>query len=239
MLDLAAFQRNFIDLVGNGDRTRDAISIYRNTSTSATIDALRDNYPVTQKLVGQEMFDGIAWEFATACPTDTPVLATYGLAFAPWIEVQPWASDIPYLADVARFERLHVEALFAADAEPLAMEALADVVPDQWTEIQLILHPATRCGWVETPAMQIWAAHQLDECDLSSIDWQAEGGLFTRPDQQVEGHILDAFSLNFLASIANGQTVGAAAISAQSQFPDSDAGAVFAKLVRAGAFALQ
>ena len=72
------------------------------------------------------MFDAIAVDFASECPPRRPVLALYGERFADWLEGQPWIADLPYLADVARVERMRIESLMAADAEPLAAAELRD-----------------------------------------------------------------------------------------------------------------
>ncbi len=237
MLDLAAFQRKFVGTIESGNRAPEAFAVYRNTSMSALIDALRSNYPIVEALVGSEMFDGIAFEFANAYPPRSPVLAAYGGDFAGWIEVQPWLEELAYLADVARIERLHIEALFAADAEPLRVEALVDIEPARWTETCLHLHPAARFGWLSSPAMQIWTKHRHGEHDMAELVWHAEGALMTRPDQQVMGSILDAPSHRFLSGIRLGETAGAAAIAVKALYPAADIGSLFARLVNAGAFA--
>src|SRR6478752_5091515 len=92
-----------------------ALRVYRNTVISGAVEALRDNYPVVEQIVGSEMFEALAVDFASTCPPRTPVLALYGSEFADWLGQQPWIADLPYLADVARVERLRIESLFASD----------------------------------------------------------------------------------------------------------------------------
>ena len=129
------------------------LRVYRNTVLSGCVDALRANYPVVVRLLGDEMFEAIAADHAADCPPRQPVLALYGARFPDWLEEQGWIEAFAYLSDVARIERLHVETLFAADAEPLSMEDVRG--RDDWHALQLPLHPATRFDWLTTPAMSI------------------------------------------------------------------------------------
>ena len=100
--DLAIFQRQFAAIIDQP--VGGAMAVYRNTVIHGTVEALSANYPVVAQIVGEEMFEGIAVAFASHHSPRSPVLALYGEGFAEWIEQQPWADDLPYLADVARVE---------------------------------------------------------------------------------------------------------------------------------------
>jgi len=230
---LLEFQRGFAAAIGAS--AEGPMRVYRNTVVSGCVDALRDNYPVVARLLGDEMFEAVAVDFTTACPPRQPILALYGERFPDWIEMQGWASDVPYVPDVARIERLQLESLFAPDAEPLGMTFLSG--RDDWAKLQLPLHPAARFAWLSTPAMSIWLS-QLNCADGElEFDWRSEGVLFTRPALEVERIRLDASGHRFLFGIRAGESVGAAAIAASSHDPDVDIGSLFAALVNAGAFA--
>ena len=95
------------------------MAVYRNTVLHGAVEALRANYPVIEQIIGAEMFDQVAVDFAATCPPRAPVLALYGAEFADWLSQQRWIADLPYLPDVARVERLHVACLSAPDDVPL------------------------------------------------------------------------------------------------------------------------
>src|SRR4051812_16858934 len=98
-LDLLEFQRDLaaaLDEPASG-----AMAVYRNTVIHGAVEALRANFPVTGRIVGPDMFQAIAVDFAADCPPRRPVLAVYGERFAEWMETQPWVADLPYLPDVA------------------------------------------------------------------------------------------------------------------------------------------
>jgi hypothetical protein len=236
MPDLAAFQHAFARALSNGFACTGGLAVYRNTTLCGAVEALRANYPVAEAIVGHTMFDAIAAEYAQVAPPRSAVLAEYGAGFADWIEHQPWAGDAPYLSDVARFERLHIESLFAEEANPLSGDMIAATAPQDWENVKLRLHPATRFGWATAPAMRIWLAHQHGIPSDLAPDWHSEGGLFVRPFGQVAAHVLEPAAHRFLFGIRLGETVGASALAASSLYPDADIGGLFASFIAIGAF---
>ena len=230
---LLEFQRDFAAAIGVP--AEGPMRVYRNTVLSGCVDALRSNYPVVAQLLGEKMFDAVAADYASQCPPRRPVLALYGARFSDWLETQSWARDLRYLPDVARIERLHVEALFACDAEPLELAALAG--RDDWQALQLPLHPATRFDWLTSPATSIWLAHRNGIEGEPQFDWHAEGVLFTRPTLNVQPIRLDRAGHRFLFGIRLGESVGAAAIATANLNPETDIGSLFSSLVDCGAFA--
>ncbi len=237
MPDLATFQDSFARSLADGPACTGALAVYRNTTVFGAVEALRANYPVAEAIVGHSMFDAIAAEYAEAAPPRSPVLATYGAGFADWIEHQPWAGDAPYLSDVARFERLHIETLFAADADPLTSEMVLALAPDGWADVTIRLHPATRFGWATTPAMDIWCAHQNGTPADLDLDWHSEGGLFVRPFGQVAAHVIEPAAHRFLFGIRLGETVDTAAIATATLYPHADVGGLLAFFISSGVFA--
>ncbi|MBW0007102.1 MAG: putative DNA-binding domain-containing protein [Sphingomonas sp.] len=230
---LLEFQRDFAAVIGA--RAEGPMRIYRNTSLGGCVDALRDNFPAVARLLGDEMFEAIAAEHASQCPPRRPVLALYGARFSDWLEEQPWVREVPYLPDVARIERLHIEALFATDEESLRLDELQG--REDWLALRLALHPAARFDWLTSPARSIWQS-QRDELDGElEFDWQAEGILLTRPGLEVQPTALDRAGHRFLFGIRLGESVGDAAIATASLYPETDIGSLFASLVNAGAFA--
>jgi hypothetical protein len=230
---LLEFQRDFAAAIGAP--AEGPMRVYRNTVLSGCVDALRANYPVVAQLLGEEMFEAVAAEHVSECPPRKPVLALYGARFPDWLEGQHWVRDLRYVPDVARIERLHIEALFAADVEPLQMAELSN--RDGWQALQLPLHPATRFDWLTSPAMSIWLAHRDGAEGELEFDWHAEGVLFARPELEVQPVRLDRAGHRFLFGIRLGESVGAAAIATASLYPETDIGSQFTSLVNAGAFA--
>jgi hypothetical protein len=232
-LDHASFQRDFaatIDLPATG-----AMAVYRNTVLHGAVEALRANYPVVEQILGSEMFVHVAVDFASECPPRSPVLALYGRDFADWIGRQPWATDLPYLGDVARVERLHTDCLFAADADPLGTDKVLEAC--RRPDARLRLHPATRFTWLSTPAMSIWLAHQGPAPAAIAPDWKAEGALFARPYPfTIHTPRIGRAAHRMLFGIRFGEPVNASITAAARLYPNEDCAAVFASLAGLGLF---
>jgi len=230
---LLEFQRHFAAAISGA--AGGPLRVYRNTVIHGAVEALRANYLVVERILGEEMFECLAVDHATAFPPRSPILAVYGDAFADWLEEQSWLQEFPYLSDVARIERMHVEALFAADREPLHLGELANA---DWDALHIRLHPAARFDWFLTPAASIWLAHQRNSLpEELAPRWKGEGLLFARPHLTVWPLELDSAAHRLLLGIAHGESVAHAALAAVAVHPAADIGTVFASLVNAGAFA--
>ncbi|HET7817072.1 MAG TPA: DNA-binding domain-containing protein [Sphingomicrobium sp.] len=232
--DLATFQRRFVEAIDQP--VSGPLAVYSNTVVHGAVEALGANYPVVAQIVGEEMFESVAVEFATRFPPKSPVLALFGEGLADWIDEQPWADELPYLADVARVERLHVESLFAADAQPLSLEEAREQC--EHTGSRLHLHPALRFGWLQTPAMTIWLAHRQPIGGDIAPEWKAEGALFARPTPFVmHTPRIGRAAHRLLCGIRIGEATADCIAAASRLYPDEDCAAVLASLVNLGAFA--
>jgi hypothetical protein len=232
--DLIAFQQQFVASIDKP--VGGPLAVYRNTVINAAAEALRANFPIVEQIIGEDMFEAVAADHAMAFPPRSPILVLYGGDFPDWVGQQPWAADIPYLADVARVERLHVESLMAADAEPLLPGAFPDhQVPD----LSLRLHPATRFSWLKTPAMSIWLAHQRTIRSAIEPEWKPEGALFARPGPfEMHTPRLGRAAHRILYGIRIGERVAECLERTARLYPDENPEALFQSLVNLGAFAV-
>ena len=98
------------------------LAVYRNNVVVSLTDALAAAYPAVLSLVGERFFKAAAGVYVRAEPPRSPVLITYGQSFAQFLEGFAPAAKLPFLADVARLERLWLEAYHAADAAPQPIE---------------------------------------------------------------------------------------------------------------------
>ena len=225
--DLAQMQSDFAEAISKP--VAGPLAVYRNTVISGAVEALRANYPVVEQILGPEMFEAVAVDFASTCPPHSPVLALYGREFADWLGHQRWIAELPYLRDVARVERLRVECLFAADLE---------TSPAKHFDQGLRLHPAVRFSWLSTPAMSIWLAHQQPVASEIVPDWVAEGALFTRPDPfTLIPALIDRAAHRVLAGLRLGEGIGESMSAATELYPETDFQTLLQSLVTMGAFA--
>ncbi|RYF32597.1 MAG: DUF2063 domain-containing protein [Comamonadaceae bacterium] len=247
---LAGFQRAFMQALFDrpdaeqsahtelsGLTGQPAFAIYRNTVRKACIDALEANHPAVARLVGSEWFRAAAALHVEASPPRDGRLLHYGAGFADFLAAFEPAADLPYLPGVARLERFWTEAHAAADAPCADASLLARMAPDALGALLLRPHPAARWAWFEAlPVFSIWSRNRPGaEPTDAALDWQAEGALFTRPDDEVVWHSVGPAEIAFLDACHSGQPLGMAAAAALAAQPDIDLAALLARLLQAGA----
>jgi Putative DNA-binding domain len=235
MSDPAAFQQSFGAALAGDDNqwlndpyVARALTIHRNTSTRAIIDALGDNYPVIRQLVGEEPFAACAAEFVDALPATDPRLCLYGKGFSDFLAAYAPFSELPYLPDIAALERLCTRSLFAADAVRF-VGTMFDM------ERPLPLHPATYFVRFESPAVAIWQAHQpdADPDAIEAVEWERCAALVTRNDVVLVSALDDPSAL-FVENCNENRPLGEAAVTALEA--GGDLSAIFASLILCGAF---
>jgi hypothetical protein len=160
------------------------------------------------------------------------VLSDYGRDFPAFLSRQPWTCELPYLADVARLDRLWLESFLAAD--PVATPPAAD------NSSRIALHPATRFAWLATPAMTIWLAHR-DPWEMTELelDWVEEGALFTRRGQSVRAELVDTDFYRLLLACCAPTSVGALMANVAAAFPDIDVPELLQRGIVTGALFIQ
>lgn len=215
MLESAQFQRRFsLALIrGRGPRALAApgFAVYRNTWVKALLDALDANYPVVAALLGPDLFKTVAVSYAKAHPASSPILALYGDEFSDALASHELSRELPYLADVARLERLWTECFFASDAAELDSSDFGQITPTDLLELSPRLHPATRFARFETPAVTIWKEHRAtDEFEEIEPEWVAEHALVTRRGHQISVTLIDEGAYALLEAIQRGLAIGEA-----------------------------
>ena len=132
--------------------------VYRASFEANLGHALRDTYPVANRLVGEDFFGQVARAYLRAHPSRSGDLHEYGAHFATFLAAQDSVGDLPYLPDVARLEWLAHQVFHAADAEPLMLAALTELPPEAYGGLCLL--PCVRLMRSEFPVQRIWQVNQ-------------------------------------------------------------------------------
>lgn len=196
MPDLASFQRSFAAAILADDQPAPsfrtlAFDVYRNTCARGIVEALRASFPTIDELLGDEMFTQVAMDYRSEHPPAGPVLSDYGANFPAWLARQPWTSELPYVADVATIDWLWLESFVAGDVESLDEPRRDGTL--------IMLNPAARFAWLNTPALTIWQAHR-HPCGLDELEpeWREEGVLIVRAGREVGVNALEAAGYSLL-----------------------------------------
>ncbi len=211
----AGFQHDFVSALlereDGGSRTLAALvvqpgfAVYRNTIATACIDALAANFPTVRQLVGDEWFRAAAAVHVRAAPPRDGRMALYGAGFADFLAAFEPARELPYLAEVARWDRRWAESHAAADAPVLDAASLASLDPAELAQARLAPHPAARWAWCDgQPAFTLWRRHRDGEPPGAELAWHDDGGIVARPLDTVVWRPLAAAEVAFLDACANG-----------------------------------
>lgn len=212
-------------------------AVYRNTVFKGCIDALQANFPAVVRLVGEEWFRATAAVYVQTSPPVDARLLNYGVDFAGFLADFEPARELTYLADVARLDRLWVEAHVAPEDTLVEVEAIATLPAERLEQSVLRPHAAARWAWFDAdPAYTIWRANREESEVPGGLVWQGEGALLSRPRGEVIWRPLSAAGYAFLEASAAQLTFEAAAQRALDAQPDADLGAIVGALLGAGAF---
>lgn len=177
MNGLRALQRRFQDYVlapRPGPAEADVVSderagararldVYADAYRLRLIEVLGDNYPALHAVLGDEQFDALARAYIDRHPSHHPSVRWYGAGMAGFLAgAAPWSGQ-PVLAELAAFEWALRAAFDAADAAPLAPDALATLAPERWPDMRLRLHPSLGRLDLRWNAPALWKAIDAGE----------------------------------------------------------------------------
>ncbi|MFN4310216.1 MAG: putative DNA-binding domain-containing protein [Ferrovibrio sp.] len=213
-------------------------NVYRNNRAAGLARALAAGFPATERIVGPDFFAAMARAYMQTEPPRSPVLLQYGATLPDFIAGFAPATDLPYLADVARLEALRTRVYHAADAPALPPATLSRLDPAGLQDLHVTLHPACALLRSAHPAVTIWAMNS-DILPLREIaDWTAEDALVLRMGQglaqRVDIRRLPPGAGAFLAGLQRGRRLGEATMAAFSEAPQFDLAAALAALFADG-----
>ncbi len=215
---------------------RSGLGVYRNTIALGLADSLAASYPTVVTVVGEDWMREAAILFARDHPPADAVLLAYGGDFPDWLEAFAPAADMPYLADIARIDRLWTEAHIAADADMMAPHAIASLAPEDFDTVRLALLPSVRLARFGTGIADLWRALRSDAPDAIDLAPEPQAIVLWRPGGEVQSRTIGDGAFAFLGTCADRGSVAAAALAAVSAAPDADLSVLFADLIAAGVF---
>jgi len=214
-------------LVENGKPATERLAIYRNNIFHNLLAALRDVYPVVERLVGEEFFTAAGERYIATHPSAHGDIHCFGAFFGAFLDAFPPARTLPYLGDTARLEWLVHEAFHAAEHAPLSLADLAAIPADRHGELAFILHPSCRLLTSPFPLQRIWEVNQPDWPAEPAVDLAAGGVrlLVHRRDFVIRIEAPSGGEYAFLAALASGDALASAYEQAIEIEPDFDPGA--------------
>lgn len=130
----------------NGFDAEQLLQIYRNNFIISVTESLQCTYPNTLQLVGEEFFNAVARAFILAKPPAINNICVYGQQFYQYLSEFEQLQEIPFVAEMARFEQqLEETKRLALSDIQLDVEQLQRVPEHQHHQLQFTLTPNISC----------------------------------------------------------------------------------------------
>ncbi|WP_095081138.1 DNA-binding domain-containing protein [Pseudomonas sp. Irchel s3h17] len=123
------------------------LAIYHNAYQARLQDVLRDDFPAIRHWLGDAEFDQLTAQYVRQNPSAHYSLRWLGSGFEAFIRIHLVEAQGAPLAELAHLEWAFTLAFDAAEHEPLTMESMASLSPEEWPALQLGFRPCVQ--WLE------------------------------------------------------------------------------------------
>lgn len=115
------------------------LEVYSGAWRARLIEALRTNYPVLHRVLGDAAFDALADDYMHAHPSKRRSIRWFGDCLPGFVAERIESLPHPALADLTRMEWGICLAFDAADHIPLGFDQLASTAPEDWPQLRFRL----------------------------------------------------------------------------------------------------
>jgi hypothetical protein len=188
-------------LVLGDDRlsAEDRVDIYANMYFYRLLDVLKEDYPATLRVLGDDNFHNLATGYLIEYPPTEPSVHYCGRHLADFLHDHAYRIDAPYIADLATLERAVVEVFHGPDAVALENEQLQDIAPEKWSALKMRTHPAVQILKLEYRVADLLRAVEeerewkpAEAATVEVIVWRRDAQVFYRELEKVEQRALAA-----------------------------------------------
>ena len=190
----------------DGAQATKRFDVYRNNVAVSLTDALEAAFPVINKLVGNKFFRAMAGVYLRAHPPKSPLMMFYGDDMPDFLAGFGPAQSLPYLPDVARLELALRHSYHAADATPVAPDALAQIAPDDLPNVTFTFAPSVYLIASRFPLHSIWWSNTHG----GDVIKTAQPALITRPDFDPQVDVLTPEQATVTQALMNAEPLGEA-----------------------------
>jgi len=221
----------------DGSQGLAGLTIYRNTVYKGLADAIAASFPSVLKVVGPDWMREAAVIFARSHLPENPILINYGASFPDWLRLFEPAHDMPYLADLARLDRLWTESHLAEDSAPLDAQILTKVAPETLAGLTLHLIASARLVRFQSSIHDLWKALRCpDRSEDLELDDRPQSVLVWRPAGEVKTLSLTPEAYEFLKSCQRAENLASAAASAARFGEAANLTLIFSDLISTDVF---
>jgi len=147
------------------------LAVYREAYAARLVAALRDNYLVLHRAMGDEPFDALARAYLAAHPSPHRSIRWFGDRLAEFMATRMQDEPPhPALTDLARMDWALRAAFDGPDDAPIDAAALRALRPEQWPALVFRLHRCVQIlplAWAIEPAWRVLRAYDPEAGELA------------------------------------------------------------------------
>lgn len=159
------------------------LGIYHNAYRARLVEVLMDTYERVVPYIGEESFESAALAFIESNPPSARSVRDYGASFPEFL-ADYFEQDLE-VAELAAMDKRLRDTFDAPDAEPLGIDDVAALQPEDWETVTFKLHPTVSIQEFNWNTIAIWQNLGNDETPPSAAKSDAPVFcLFWRKDLQ-------------------------------------------------------
>lgn len=185
------------------------VDIYREQFWLRHIDSLREDYPGSQALLGEDGFKAFCRAYLGAHPPKAPSLRDLGadiVAFSRRYEGFPQGRRAVAL-DMVRYEHAFIDLFDGADPPPLDAGKLQSLPEEAWETARIALHPLLVRMRVEYPVHKLRLAAMAGEPLVVPEGPSPVYLALYRRDLRIQFEELDPIAFDLLEALARGEAL--------------------------------
>lgn len=203
------------------------LHIYRHAFRSRLTEALRDNYPVLHRVLGDEEFDRMAAAYITACPSRRPSIRWFGEELAAFLGREPERLPHPALVDLVRMEWALGTTFDGPEAPALQASTLTQVPAQDWPALRFRPHPTVALLRLDWAVEALWSAVSANpDGDTDPPAALPHHLLVWRRDQRTQWRSMTDDEAELLAACCAGDAFGELCAAAVERHDDQAAACV-------------
>ncbi len=190
------------------------LRIYQQAYEARLTSALRDNFGVLPKVMGDEAFDELARGYIAAHPSREPSIRWFGDKLADFMAQRDDLVPHPAFTDLARMEWALRGAFDSADAAPIDAAELAAQPAENWPSLRFEAHAGVQVLALQWTIEPVWRAMQSfdpetgDEPELPEPEEHAHSLVVWRSGLETRWRAADAVPALLLRAAIGGASFG-------------------------------
>ncbi len=135
---------------------QERLGVYYSAYSLRLLEILGKNFAMLKELAGEELFERFGWDYIHSYPSNHFSVRFFGRHFSKFLTTH--LESTPIFTELAEFEWALGEVLDAKDAPQLTFAEMAQLPPEAWADLKLIVHPSLQRLSYFYPTPQLWRA---------------------------------------------------------------------------------